>query len=453
MYHELLNLQRTYFNQGKTKDYQFRMKQLDALYQAITNHENLIIEALYQDLGKSSFEAYLTEIGVVKKEIKDMKKHLKSYMKLKRVEHGIALFKAKSYLYQEPYGQVLIIAPWNYPFQLAIAPLIGAIAAGNTAMIKVSELAPHTEKVILNMIDQTFEPEYIKVITGGVKESQALLDEPFDYIFFTGSPSVGKIIMKKASEHLTPVTLELGGKSPAIIEDLIDMALIAKRIAYGKFINAGQTCIAPDYIYIKEELKEAFISELKNAIFQFFGEDPLKSEDYPKIIHQKHYDRLIRLIDPKKVVFGGTYDNQKISPTLCENVTWDDDIMKDEIFGPILPIMAYQSLDEVISVLKMKDKPLALYLFTENKQIKKRIIQELSFGGATINDTLMHFANENLPFGGVGNSGMGQYHGKYSFSSFSHEKGVVDRSTKIDVPLRYLPTSDKKEKLVKKILK
>jgi aldehyde dehydrogenase (NAD+) len=303
------------------------------------------------------------------------------------------------------------------------------------------------------MIQSIYNPEYIKVITGGIEESQAILNEDFDYIFFTGSPEVGKIVMKKASEHLTPVTLELGGKSPAIIEDTKDMSLISKRIVYGKFINAGQTCIAPDYIWVKEELKESLILGIKEAIKTFYGDDPMKHKDYPKIINAKHYQRLIGLIDQEKVVYGGHFDGQKIEPTLCDHITWDDKIMQDEIFGPILPMMTYHHLDEVIETLKKKDKPLALYLFTETKTIKKQVIENLSFGGATINDTLMHFANENIPFGGVGTSGMGSYHGKHSFYTFSHAKGVVDRSTKIDVPLRYLPESDQKLNMIKRILK
>jgi len=453
MFSELLSLQRAFFLSGKTKSYAFRMKQLTLLYETVNQYENEIIEALYQDLGKSSFEAYLTEIGVVKKEIKDMKRYLKHYMKPQKVQQGIALFKAKSMVYQEPYGTVLIVAPWNYPFQLAIAPLIGSIAAGNTAVIKVSEYATHTEKILEKMIKNTFNEEYIKVVTGGVRESQELLGEHFDYIFFTGSPAVGKIVMKHASEHLTPVTLELGGKSPAIIEDVKDITLISKRIAYGKFINAGQTCIAPDYIWVKEELKDSLIQGLKEAITLFFGDDPINHEDYPKIINQKHHDRLIHLIEDKKVVYGGNYNEQKISPTLCDGVSWEDKIMQEEIFGPILPIMTYQNIDEVIKTLKKKDKPLALYLFTEQKSIKKKVVHELSFGGATINDTLMHFVNENLPFGGVGNSGMGAYHGKHSFYTFSHSKGVVDRSTQIDVSIRYMPTSNTNINIIRKLMK
>lgn len=453
MFNELINLQKTFYRSGKTKEFGFRMKQLTLLYEVINQYEDQIIEALYQDLGKSSFEAYLTEIGVVKKEIKDLMKHLKGYMRPTRVKHGISLFKAKSMLYQEPYGTVLIIAPWNYPFQLAIAPLIGAIAAGNTAVIKVSEYASHTEKVIQSMIENTYPSEYVKVITGGIEESQAILSEHFDYLFFTGSPEVGKIVMRKASEHLTPVTLELGGKSPALINDTKDMPLIAKRITYGKFINAGQTCIAPDYIWVKEELKDQLIIDIKKAITMFYGNDPINHKDYPKIISLKHYQRLIQLINLDKVVYGGRYDNQKIEPTLCDQITWDDKIMQEEIFGPILPIMTYDHIEEVINALKKKDKPLALYLFTENKDIKKQVINELSFGGATINDTLMHFANENLPFGGIGKSGMGSYHGKHSFYTFSHAKGVVDRSTHIDVSLRYLPESEQKLNIIKRILK
>lgn len=453
MIQKTLERQRQFFLSGQTKRYSFRLKQLQKLYNAVEDYETKIVKALYDDLGKSSFEAYLTEIGVVKKEIKDMIKGLHSYMKPKRVKHGISLFKASSKLYQEPYGNVLIISPWNYPFQLAIAPLIGAIAAGNTAMIKVSEDANHTKNVIKEMIEEHFDSSYIKVFIGGIEESQSLLKEHFDYIFFTGSPQIGKIVMKQASENLTPVTLELGGKSPGIIHDVKDMQLIAKRIAYGKYINAGQTCIAPDYLYVKEDLKESLVKGLIEAIQTFYGEFPLQNLDYPKIINQKHYQRLISMMNQEKVIYGGKYVNQKIEPTLCDKITWEDSLMQDEIFGPILPILTYQDIDEVIDTLKTKDKPLALYLFTENKHLKKKIIEELSFGGATINDTLMHFANENLPFGGIGKSGMGAYHGKHSFYTFSHPKGVVDRSTRVDIPLRYFPSNEKKVKFIKRILK
>lgn len=453
MYQELLIKQKAFYQTEQTKSYRFRIEQLNNLYQAINLMEESIIEALNQDLCKSIYESYITEIGVVKKDITHMKSILKSLMKPKSVRSGLALFKSKSMLYQEPYGNVLIISPWNYPFQLAMAPLIGAIAAGNTACIKVSEDSPNVSRVTAELIEKTFKPEYITVIQGGINESEALLNLPFNYIFFTGSPRVGKIVMNKASNHLTPVTLELGGKSPVVIVDTNDIDLTAKRIAYGKFINAGQTCIAPDYVWIRSDLKEAFIVSMKKAIEETYGNHPIESKDYPKIINKKHYDRLMKLIDSTKVVYGGNGNGVKLSPTLLDDITWNDEVMNDEIFGPILPILTFDSYDDVIHNLKQKDKPLAFYLFTEDKNIKNQFISELSFGGMTINDTIMHFANIDFPFGGIGNSGMGAYHGKHSFYTFSHQKGILDRSTRIDVKLRYMKSSERKLKIVKHIMK
>ena len=345
------------------------------------------------------------------------------------------------------------MSPWNYPFQLAISPLIGVIAAGNTAIIKMSHDSPETSKVIQKMLSEIFPDDYVSVFTGGLEESKALLKLKYDYIFFTGSTAVGKIVMSEASKNLIPVTLELGGKSPAIIDETVDLDLTAKRIAYGKFINAGQTCIAPDYILIKEELKNEFIKQIKNHVESWFGEDPLSHPDYPKIINELNHQRLLSLIENEAVLLGGGFNNDKIEPTILNHITRDSKVMHEEIFGPILPSMTYKNDDELITEIQWFEKPLALYLFTKNKNLEKKIIEELSFGGATINDTLMHFGNKNIPFGGVGSSGMGSYHGYKSFETFSHAKGVVKRSTVIDLDFRYPPYTKKKLGLLKKFIK
>jgi aldehyde dehydrogenase (NAD+) len=439
---------REYHRGGDTLPYAFRIEQLKKLKDAIVTYQDEILDALHKDLNKSHFEGFLTEVGIVILEIKDTIKHLKKWMKVKKVKTPLTLFKAKSYLYPEPYGVVLIMSPWNYPFQLAIAPLVGAIAAGNVSVLKVSPDAPYTSEITKKMIESIFEPNYVSVLTGGLEESQAIIKERFDYIFFTGSTHVGRIVMGAASKHLTPVTLELGGKSPCIIDETADLNKAAKRIAFGKFINAGQTCIAPDYIYVAESVKEQFISEMKKWIHEFFQGQAIKHQDYPKIINLKHYNRLISLIDQDKVIHGGLYENQKIEPTLLDQVTREDAVMKEEIFGPVLPILTYKHIDDVIHDLKEQEKPLALYMFSKDKSAQQKVLSSLSFGGATINDTLMHVASGYLPFGGVGESGMGSYHGKKSFDVFSHEKSVLFRSNLIDLDFRYHPYTRRKKKIV-----
>jgi aldehyde dehydrogenase (NAD+) len=452
-YQESVSKQRTFYQTEVTKSYAFRRDALIKLKEAIKLHETDILNALQMDLGKSHFEGYLTEVSVILLELNKAIKHLKGWMKVKRVATPLTLFKAKSYLYQEPYGTVLIMSPWNYPFQLTIGPLIGAIAAGNTAVIKSSPDSIHTSKLMKTMIEDLFPEEYVKIYTGGLDESKAVLSQRYDYIFFTGSTEVGKIVMSEASKYLTPITLELGGKSPAIIDDTMDLSMVAKRIVYGKFVNAGQTCIAPDYVMIQKGLEETFIVHANAWIRTFYGTDPMKSDDYPKIISTRHHARLVSLLQSGKPVVGGSFTDTKIEPTLLTHIDLDSPILKEEIFGPILPILTYESEDQMISELKIKEKPLALYLFTKNKQFEKKVLSQISFGGATLNDTIMHFANSNMPFGGVGHSGMGGYHGKFSFMTFSHAKGVVDRSHIIDLFFRYPPYPKKRIHLIKKIVK
>lgn len=452
-YQELISKQNAFYQTEATKSYTFRRDALIKLKEAIKAHENDILSALQMDLGKSQFEGYLTEVSVVLLELNDAIKHLKKWMKVKRVATPLALFKAKSYLYQEPYGTVLIMSPWNYPFQLTIGPLIGAIAAGNTVVIKSSPDSIHTSKLMKTIIEDLFPEEYVKIYTGGLDESKAVLSQRYDYIFFTGSTEVGKIVMHEASKYLTPVTLELGGKSPAIVDDTMDLSMVAKRIVYGKFVNAGQTCIAPDYVLIQKGLEETFIVHANAWIRTFYGSEPLKSADYPKIISSKHHARLVSLLSSGKPVVGGSFSDTKIEPTLLIDVQPDSPIMKEEIFGPILPIITYQNPDDMIRELKLKEKPLALYLFTKHKTFEAKILSQVSFGGATLNDTIMHFANSNMPFGGVGHSGMGGYHGKFSFMTFSHAKGVVDRSRIVDLFFRYPPYPKKRIGLIKKIVK
>ena len=452
-YQLVLDQQHLYFNHHQTRSYEFRLDALKRLKEAILTYEEEIKEALKKDLNKSEFESFLTEIGITIIEINETIKNLRRWMKPKKVKTPITLFHAKSYIYQEPYGTVFIMSPWNYPFQLAISPLIGVIAAGNTAMIKTSQDSPETSKVIKKMLNEIYPSEFVSVFTGDLEESKALLKLKYDYIFFTGSTVVGKIVMGEASKNLIPVTLELGGKSPAIIDETVDLDLTAKRIAYGKFINAGQTCIAPDYVLIKEELKDEYLKQTKKHIESWFGDDPLSHPDYPKIINEKNHQRLLSLIENETVLLGGGFSKDKIEPTMLNHITKDSKVMHEEIFGPILPLITYKNETDLIEEIKWFEKPLALYLFTKNKSLEKRIIDELSFGGATINDTLMHFGNKNIPFGGVGASGMGSYHGYKSFETFSHAKGVVKRSTTIDLDFRYPPYTKRKLGLLKKFIK
>ena len=441
------NNSKAFFNTHKTKNLKFRKQQLKLLSKNIKNHENELLDALYKDLGKSKVEAYATEISMLLKSIKLMRKELKNWSKTKQTDTPLYLFPTKSYIKKEPYGTVLIIGPFNYPVQLVFEPLIGAIAAGNTAIVKPSELTPHVAIVIRDIIEDTFDETYVSVVEGGIEETQTLLSLPFDYIFFTGSEKVGKIVYEAAARKLIPVTLELGGKSPVIVDDTANIKVASERISFGKFTNAGQTCVAPDYILVQRKVKNDLIKALKKTITEFYGENIEKSPDFGRIVNQKHFNRLNDLLQIHKdnVVFGGNSSKEDlyIEPTLLDNITNDNKIMKEEIFGPILPIITYDNFDEVLEIIQSKSKPLSLYLFSEDENMTHRVLEELSFGGGAINDTLMHLANPNLPFGGIGSSGIGQYHGKYSFDTFSHMKSYTFKSTRLESSLFFPPYKGK----------
>lgn len=442
-----------YFRDGKTKPIQNRINTLRKLYNLFKENESLIHSALNKDLGKSKFESYATELGIVLDEIKYHIRNITSWSSPTRSANPITNFPATSYTTYEPLGNVFIIAPWNYPFQLLITPLIGAISAGNTAILKPSEISSNTSMVIKDIINNNFDPGLIKVFEGDKYITQDLLKFNFNHIFFTGNTEVGKVIYKSAADKMIPVTLELGGKSPCIVDSKINLKLAAKRIIWGKLINAGQTCIAPDYILVNKEVKDKLISELKLAIINFYGNDASLSKDYPRIINESNVIRLSTLIDNTKILYGGKYNVKDcyFEPTLIDNVSINSPIMSQEIFGPILPIMTYDNIDEAIDIVQSKEKPLALYFFSNCKQKQNRILNEVSCGGVTINDTIMHFANNKLPFGGIGNSGIGKYHGKYSFLTFSNQKPVVRKKTWIDIPIRYAPFKNKL-KIVKMLL-
>ncbi len=453
---EIISNQRAYFSTGVTRNIEFRVEMLKRLKDNIKLNEENILEALKKDLNKPYAEAMTTEVGIVYQEIDYFIKNIKRLSKVKRVRTPIFNWPSKSYIYQEPYGIALIIGPFNYPFQLNVAPLVGAIAAGNCAIIKPSKSSKETTLALMKVIEDAFPKEYVSVIEpfGGREEVTAILKERFDYIFFTGSVNVGRVVMEAAAKHLTPVTLELGGKSPALIDRDCDINLAAKRIAWGKFINAGQTCIAPDYVLLPPELKEEFITKLKQHTERFYGNDPLLSEDYPKIIDEKQFDTLVSYIPQGSVVMGGSYNKDRlyIAPTALTEVDLSSPVMTEEIFGPILPILEYSTLDEAIAFINEREKPLAFYYFTKDNSKADRVIKSTTSGGGCINDTIMHVASETLPFGGVGNSGMGSYHGEYSFRTFSHERAIVKRGNLIDLNLRYPPYKDK-IKLFKKIFK
>lgn len=448
---ELLRRQKEFFLSHQTKDLQFRRNQLLKLLKAIQENETSINEALRLDLNKSPFEAYTTEVGFCINSIKHTIKNLKKWTKKQMVPTPFTNFHSTSFILKEPLGTILIIGPYNYPFQLVIEPLIGALAAGNTVIIKPSEHAIHTEKVLSKLIHDSFDPKEVVVVTGDASVTNTLIHLKFDHIFFTGSIKVGKIVYEAASQNLVPVTLELGGKSPTIVDETANLRFSARRIAFGKWINAGQTCIAPDYLYIQSSIKDEFIKELKQVI------DDMKfnTDNFGKIIHKGHFNRLVNLIDSSKVIHGNEIEpsSHYISPTLMDQVTWDDPIMQEEIFGPILPILTFETIDEVISILKEKEKPLALYLFSENKANQTKVMNTLSFGSGAINDTIMQINNRFLPFGGIGSSGIGSYHGHHSIDTFSHHKSMVKKFTWFDLDLLYPPYSEKTLNLIRKILK
>lgn len=451
---EILKKQRTFFSSRVTFDVNYRIKMLKELYHSIEKHECDIHRALKEDLGKSGMESYMCETGMTLSEISHQIKHIKKWSKTKRHRTSLANFPAVSKTVQEPYGVVLVMAPWNYPFMLCMEPLVGALAAGNCCIVKPSAYAPATSAVMKKIINEVFFEEYVAVVEGGRQENTELLNQRFDYIFFTGGVSVGKVVMEKAAAHLTPITLELGGKSPCVVEKSCDLKLTAKRIAFGKYLNCGQTCVAPDYILVDELIKDDLIKELKSQIIDMYGPEPFENSDYGKMINEKHFHRVCGLIDPDKVVYGGKWEQSalKIQPTILDNVTAVDKVMQEEIFGPVLPVITYRTIEEAEAFIQEREKPLALYLFTKNKKIQQRFMQYVSFGGGCINDTIMHLASTSMGFGGVGNSGMGSYHGKKSFDTFSHEKSILKKSNIIDMPMRYQPYKQAYLKLVKKIL-
>lgn len=447
--------QKRFFDTGKTKDIRFRIDALNKLENIIKKYENDINESLKKDLNKSQFESYMTEIGMVLSDLSYIKKRVKKWSKNERVISELSQFHSKSFITKEPYGVVAIISPWNYPFLLCIEPLIGAIAAGNCAILKVSEESTYTSQIISKMIKEAFEEDYISVLEGEKEVSQELLKQNLDYIFFTGSISVGKIVMEYASKNLIPVTLELGGKSPCIVDKSANLKIAAKRIAFGKFLNAGQTCVAPDYLLLHKSVEKEFIKYLKEATLEFYSKHPILNENYTRIINERHFNRLIELTKGEKIILGGDIDREslKISPTVLGNVSLDSPIMQEEIFGPILPIITFENISEVKDIISKFEKPLALYLFTQDKNIENEILKKVSFGSGCINDTIIQLASSKLPFGGVGHSGMGSYHGKHSFDTFTHKRAIVKKYTWIDLPIRYFPYTDLKMKLLRFFLK
>ena len=451
----LVEKQRRYFASGATLPLSARISALKKLYAKIKEHEPEITEALNADLGKSRLEGFMCETGLVLGEISYMLKHIRKFAKDEKKHTPITNFASNSFVRKSPYGNVLVMSPWNYPFLLTIEPLIDAITAGNTVLAKPSAYSPNTSKIIEKLISESFVPEHAAVVTGGRAENQSLLEQKFDYIFFTGSQNVGREVMRKAAEHLTPVTLELGGKSPCVVDKTANIPLAAKRIVWGKYLNCGQTCVAPDYILCHESVKDILILELKKQIEAQFGKAPLANSAYGKIINQKHYDRICSLIDKNKVVYGGATDaaTLRIEPTIMDNVTWEDAIMGQEIFGPVLPILTYKTEDEIFSTIKNHSKPLALYVFTCDKKLAKKVTLECAFGGGCINDTIIHLATHNLGFGGVGESGMGTYHGKLGFDTFTHAKSIVEKKNWIDLPMRYQPFSRLKESILRMFFK
>ena len=438
---EILESQRRYFRSGATLSVSFRIEMLKKLRNAVEKYENEIGEALRKDLGKSDYEGFMCETGLVKSEISYMIRHTRRFASKHRVYTPLAQFASSSYKKPCPYGNVLIMSPWNYPFLLTIDPLADAIAAGNTAVVKPSAYSPATSAVIAKMLSECFPPEYVAVVTGGRKENAALLDKKFDFVFFTGSQNVGKEVLRHTAETLTPAVLELGGKSPCIVDSTAKLKLAAKRIVFGKYLNCGQTCVAPDYILCHQSVREKLTEEICVQIKKQYGEDPLTNPDYGKIINEKHFDRICGLLDKDKIVLGGRCRREtlQLEPTVMDHVTWEDAVMQEEIFGPIMPILTFDSFDEIYSMLAGKPKPLALYLFSEDKQRIKEVTERCSYGGGCINDTIIHLATSEMGFGGVGESGMGSYHGKDGFETFSHTKSIVDKKTWMDLPMRYQP--------------
>lgn len=449
----MVSRQREFWNTGATRSVEWRLIQLKKLEQALEEREEALCAALKADLGKAAYESWLSEIGMTLGELRFARKHLKKWAAVKRRPSAMPLFPASSRVVPQPYGTVLIMSPWNYLVQLTLVPLVSALAAGNCAVVKPSAYAPNVARVVAELLGDIFPPEYVSVVQGGRAENAALLEQDFDYIFFTGSPAVGKTVMAAAAQHLTPVTLELGGKSPVIIAPDANIPLAARRIAWGKFLNAGQTCVAPDHVYIPQNLRDAFVKELAGQIHQLYGADPLTGPDLPKIINEKHFNRVAGLMGSGKTAVGGRTDSEtrRIEPTVLVDVAESNAVMQEEIFGPVLPVLTYDSLDDLIARQQKKARPLALYIFTGDRALEKRIVSALPSGGVCVNDTVIHLANPHVPFGGVGNSGMGACHGRTGFDTFTHYRTVVRRGA-LDLPMRYAPYGGKNLNTVKKLM-
>lgn len=450
----IVESQKAFFKTGQTLNLEFRQNQLIKLEEVLRKNEELLYQAIYTDFKKSKFETYLTELSFIYHEIDLAIKKIKKWSKPQKVCVGLVNFPGQSYIQPEPFGVSLIIGAWNYPYQLTIVPLISAIAAGNTCVLKPSELSSEVSKTLTRILNENFQSEFLYSVHGGVEENQQLLSLQFDKIFFTGSTVVGKIVAKAAAEYLTPTTLELGGKSPCLVFSDVDLKIAAQRIAWGKFLNAGQTCIAPDYLLVEESIHDAFLAELKEQIQKIVGSNPLVSESYTRIINQKHTLRLKKLIDPDKIYSGGqVIENENyIEPTILKNISFSDEIMKDEIFGPLLPVIAFKNLDQVLNEIKNRPKPLALYCFTKSQFIQEKVMRETSFGGGAINDVVMHIANPRMPFGGVGSSGQGSYHGEFGFKTFSHFKSILKKNIWFELPFKYSPYTKFKLFVIKLIL-
>lgn len=450
----ILDCQRAFHDSGQTRPVEFRLRQLHALEHTVRANERAILQALRADLCKSDVEGFITEIGMTLDDLKHIRQRLKGWVRPRRMPVHWAQLPGSAWIYPEPHGLALIIGPWNFPFLLMVAPLIGAIAGGNCAVLKPSELAPNTASLLTRLVAETFDPAHVTVVEGDARVAQALLSHRFDYIFYTGGATVGRLILQAAAQHLTPVTLELGGKSPAIIDVEVDLRTAARRILWGKFTNAGQICIAPDYVLVNRRVKADFISLAQNIIREFFGDDPQLSPDYGRIINQRHFTRLSALLAHGSIAHGGETDaaDRYIAPTLIEDPDLDSPLMQEEIFGPLLPIVAYDTLDDAIKFVNERPKPLALYFFSRNRANQERILRETSSGGVCINDVIFHFANPNLPFGGTGPSGMGKYHGRYSFDTFTHPKAVLKKPLWLDIRQRYMPYSDGLLRLLRRLV-
>lgn len=452
---DLIREQRLLFHTGKTKELSFRLKMLERLREELHSQEKNILNALQMDLGKSPVEGYMTELGMVFEELSFVIRHLKRWVKPQRVRTPLAQFPSSSYVIADPFGVVCILSPWNYPFLLSFSPLIGAVAAGNCVVLKPSNAAPETTRVIQTIIHSCFVPEFCEVIPGGRRENAQLLEEKFDMIFFTGSQTVGKVVMEAAAKNLTPVLLELGGKSPCIVEKSADLPLAAKRIVFGKFLNAGQTCVAPDYLLVQKEVKVQFVAELKKAVATLYPGDFRDNESYGQIVNEKHFDRLLGLLEGESILLGGESDRslRKIAPTILDGVSPQAPVMQEEIFGPILPVLEFNNLEEAMGFVARRPRPLALYLFTRKREVERHVIRQLPFGGGCVNDTVIHLTNFHMGFGGVGESGMGRYHGKHSFDAFSNQKSILKKGLWLDLPYRYPPYTHKADSMIRRIMK